>query len=213
MGFGLINGFTGLSHLVTTCNCNAFADSRTRLLAKAHTGFSVCLHNNRRLVMAHNNVDSSASVLNVSCPRWLATDFQFIAPLSTFELWESLTVYPWLSLTLTGCQRKDWLTAKFLLLLANTALLCSQSLRTHELILRSDGSGSLPDISLGVNCWAVSYIAAGLLQKSHFWLQSPRDPWPRFLFFHRHVRVYKWGLYFDEGRGRSFYIGATFVAP
>jgi hypothetical protein len=28
-----------------------------------------------------------------------------------------------------------------------------------------------------------------------------------------HIRVSKWGLLFDEGRNRSSYVGATFVAP
>jgi hypothetical protein len=43
--------------------------------------------------------------------------------------------------------------------------------------------------------------------------RSRRDLWPRFLFSPRHVHVYKWGLLFDGGRGRSFCVGATFVAP
>jgi hypothetical protein len=40
--------------------------------------------------------------------------------------------------------------------------------------------------------------AVDLRQHSHSWLQSPRDPWPRFLLSPRHVRVSKWGLLFDE---------------
>jgi hypothetical protein len=42
--------------------------------------------------------------------------------------------------------------------------------------------------------------------------RSRRDLWPRFLFSSRHVRVYKWGLLFDEVRGRFFCVGTTYVA-
>jgi hypothetical protein len=48
---------------------------------------------------------------------------------------------------------------------------------------------------------AVGRVTAdGLPQHSHSWLQSPRDPWPRFSFSPRHARVSKWGLLLDEGR-------------
>jgi hypothetical protein len=32
------------------------------------------------------------------------------------------------------------------------------------------------------------------------WLQSPRDPWTRIVFSHRHIHVSKWALLFAEGR-------------
>jgi hypothetical protein len=46
--------------------------------------------------------------------------------------------------------------------------------------------------------------------RSHSWLQSPRDPWLRFLFSPRYVHVSKLGFLFDEGGGRSLYVGVTF---
>jgi hypothetical protein len=40
-----------------------------------------------------------------------------------------------------------------------------------------------------------------------------REPWPNFCSFQDHLCIWKWGLLFDERKGWSFWVGATFVAP
>lgn len=41
--------------------------------------------------------------------------------------------------------------------------------------------------------------------------RSRHDLWPRFIFFLKHVIVYKWGLLFDEERVWSFCVGALLL--
>jgi hypothetical protein len=134
--------FTKLSKLVTTGHYNALANSCNRLLTKAHIDFSVFLHSSRRFATAHNNTDSSASVFNVSCPRWLRLTSNLLLHCRFSSLDSTLPAYPgshWLSLAVNG------LTAKFLLTFASTVILASETHGTHV-------SGSLPNISLAVNC-------------------------------------------------------------
>jgi hypothetical protein len=42
--------------------------------------------------------------------------------------------------------------------------------------------------------------------------EPSRDPWPNLCSFQDRLCVRKWGLLFDDGRGLSFWVSATFVA-
>jgi hypothetical protein len=64
--------------------------------------------------------------------------------------------------------------------------------------LTAFGAFRLPIFALETD-QSVGYIAPGLRQQIQSWLHSPRDPWPRFLFSARHVRVSKRDFLFDEG--------------
>jgi hypothetical protein len=71
-----------------------------------------------------------------------------------------------------------------------------QNLTTTEyLLFRNSLAGSQPTATVS------RLVKLPLAFASIYsWLQSPRDPWPRFLFSPRHVRVSKWGLLFDKER-------------
>jgi hypothetical protein len=87
---------------------------------------------------------------------------------------------------------------------------------THDLILRSDDSGSFPNYSPHAACQSFGRSVKLLLVLASTVIpgfRSPRDRWRRFLFSPRHVLVQKLGLLFNEGRGQSLCVGATSVAP
>jgi hypothetical protein len=51
--------------------------------------------------------------------------------------------------------------------------------------------------------WSVNLLL-GLASTVILRFRSLRVQWPRFVFFARYVRVYRWAFLFDKGRGRSF---------
>jgi hypothetical protein len=79
----------------------------------------------------------------------------------------------------------------------------SPEICTAILVHRFNSRGYRAYLSVGrLNCcWSSPAVIFGF--------RSRRDPWPRFLL---DMYAFRSGLLFDEGRGRPFYVGATFVA-
>jgi hypothetical protein len=69
----LVIGFIGLLQIITANNCSAVVNSRTLQITVARAKSSQFVFASHHLVMAPNNVDSSASVFNGSYPCWLVT--------------------------------------------------------------------------------------------------------------------------------------------
>jgi hypothetical protein len=71
--FRLVMGFIEILKSVTTSNSNIIANLHALQFTVVHTKFSQFILTNHCLATVPNNADSSASVFNGSCPRWLAT--------------------------------------------------------------------------------------------------------------------------------------------
>jgi hypothetical protein len=131
-GFRIAIWFTGLFQSATASNYNRFTNLRTLQFTVGRTKSSQLVFTGRRLVTAPNNLDSSASVFNGSCPCWLAT-------LSHLTYAPNVLTY-----SIPGPQLSiEWLTAKLLVALSNTAFLGSESHGTNGRILLSNNSESL----------------------------------------------------------------------
>jgi hypothetical protein len=69
MGFGLVNGVTGLLQTITAINYNRFIDSCTLRITRTHSKSSQSALTSHFLVTDLDSGDSSASVVTIAC--WL----------------------------------------------------------------------------------------------------------------------------------------------